>query len=258
MATLLELEQFLYTLAPKEGAMSWDNVGLLVGNPTQEVTKILIALDGTLAVAQEAVALGCDTVVTHHPIMNCKWTPVQSLREDTLQGKLLRYLVRQDLGVISMHTNLDVAPGGVNDLLAQALDLQDIAPLADDGIGRIGKLTNPMAVSDFVAFVKEKLGANGVRYADGGGEISTVGVGGGACHDYAKLAYDKGCDAFVTSDVGYHDFLDTRDLGKTLVDAGHFPTENPVCQLLQTMLQAQFPGVEVLVSQTHREVIQYI
>lgn len=257
MVTLLELEQSLYALAPKEGAMGWDNVGLLVGNPTKTATKVLVALDGTHGVVDEAIALGCDAIVTHHPIMNCKWLPVQTLREDTVQGRLLRKLIAHDIGVISMHTNLDVSVGGVNDVLAQVLGLQEIAPLAEDGLGRIGTLPAPVTTADFVAMVKQNLQANGVRYVDCGKMISKVAVGGGACRDYATQALALGCDAFVTSDVGYHDFQDAQNAGLCLVDAGHFPTENPVCQVVQAYVQEKFPALEVVLSQSHHELISY-
>lgn len=257
MQTLFDLEQALFTIAPKDGAMDWDNVGLLVGDPRQTVNRVLVALDGTHAVVDEAIALGCDTIVTHHPIMNCKWLPVQSLREDTAQGSLLRKLIAHNIGVICMHTNLDVAEGGVNDILAETLGLSGISPLSDDGIGRVGTLSTPMESSDFAAMVKEKLGANGVRYVPCDKSIQTVAVGGGACHDYAKQAAVLGCDAFVTSDVGYHGFQQAQELGLCLVDAGHFPTENPVCQVVAMQLKTQFPGLAVSVSAVHQEIIQY-
>ncbi|WP_409968210.1 Nif3-like dinuclear metal center hexameric protein [Bengtsoniella intestinalis] len=257
MATLLELEAFLYNFAPKEGAMTWDNVGLLVGNPAKTATKVLVALDGTHGVVDEAIALGCDVIVTHHPIINCKWAPVQTLREDTVQGRLLRKLIAHDIGVISMHTNLDVTDGGVNDVLAQALGLEGIGALSEEGLGRVGTLPQAMEAKAFVAMVKETLQANGVRYAPCDKPIVKVGVGGGACRDYAKHALALGCDAFVTADVGYHDFQDAQNAGMCLVDAGHFPTENPVCQVVQQRLQVQFPELQVAVSQSHHELIQY-
>ena len=119
MPTVREIEQALFRLAPKEGAMDWDNVGQLLGDPEAEVRRVLVALDITEAVADEAIAESCQLIVSHHPVMNCKWLPVQTVRQDTPQGHLLLKILRSDLSAICMHTNLDVAPGGVNDALGR-------------------------------------------------------------------------------------------------------------------------------------------
>ena len=123
MSTVREIEQALFTLAPKEAAMSWDNVGQLLGDPEMEVSRVLVALDITEAVADEAIASGCQLVVAHHPVMNCKWLPVQTVRSDTPQGHLLLKLLRNGVSAVCMHTNLDLAEGGVNDCLAETLKL---------------------------------------------------------------------------------------------------------------------------------------
>ena len=258
MPIAAELEKSLFALAPREGAMDWDNVGLLVGDPARSVSRVLVALDITEAVAEEALAKGCDTIVAHHPIMNCRWLPVQSLREDEPQGRLLRKLVKADVAAICMHTNLDVAQGGVNDALAEALELIDPGPLLPDGLGRVGTLKAPMNLRDFAALVKERLDANGVRWADAGKLVHRVAVGGGACGDLEQAAVDAGCDTFVTSDIKYHQFLDAPTHGINLIDAGHFPTENPVCDTLISYLKEQFPELTIIKSASHREVIQYI
>lgn len=121
MPTVREIEEALFTMAPKAGAMEWDNVGHLVGDPEAQVSRVLVALDITQAVAEEAVAAGCQLIVSHHPVMNCNWNPVQTLRPDDPQGYLLLTLLQNHVAAVCMHTNLDVAQGGVNDALAQAL-----------------------------------------------------------------------------------------------------------------------------------------
>ena len=118
----------------KRQAQSWDNVGLLVGDPTSQVSSVLVALDVTQEVAEEAAKRGCGLIVAHHPLMNCAWSPVQSVRTDQTQGKLITTLIQNGISAICMHTNLDSASGGVNDALAAALGLKDIAPLSEDGI----------------------------------------------------------------------------------------------------------------------------
>ena len=156
-----------------------------------------------------------------------------------------------------MHTNLDVARGGVNDILAKTLKLVDPGPLMEDGIGRIGMLQPPMPLAEFARNVCRALGCNGLRYADAGRPVHRVAVGGGACGDYESAAIAAGCDTFVTADLSYHQFLDAPGKGLNLIDAGHFPTEDPICAELVSYLTGQFPELAVAKSTSHREVIQY-
>ena len=243
MPTVRQIEEALYELAPAELAMRWDNVGLLVGDPKKEVTRVLVSLDITQAVAEEAAARGAELIVAHHPVMNCKWTPVQTLREDTRQGKLLRTLVRCDIAAICMHTNLDVAYGGVNDVLAETLHLQGCQRLGEENLIRFGTLENALPLSEFAAQVNKGLHAHGLRYVDGGKQVYRVAVGGGSCGDSWREILEAGCDTFVTSDVKYHDFLDASAEGLNIIDAGHFETEDPVCMTVIQYLQGSFPAL---------------
>ncbi len=207
---------------------------------------------------RQAGEAGAQLIVAHHPVMNCKWLPVQTVRSDTPQGHLLLQILRGGLSAICMHTNLDVAAGGVNDCLVEALRLEDPGPLGDpDGLCRQGRLSAESTLQAFVKHVSKSLGSNGIRYADAGCPVYRVAVGGGACDDYIQNAIDAGCDTFVTSDIGYHDFLDAKGKGINLIDAGHFPTEDPVCAKLISYLTEQFPELTVLKSTSHKEVIQY-
>ena len=208
MPTVYEIEQALFGWAPKELAADWDNVGHLLGSPDGKVSCVLVALDITEDVADEALAHGCQLIVSHHPVMNCKWLPVQSIREDRPQGRLLLKLLRNQISAICMHTNLDAARGGVNDLLAKTLHLADPVPLHESGIGRHGTLAESMALQEFVPLVCKTLGCNGVRYAGAGRPVSHVAVGGGSCGDFEADAIAAGCDTFVTSDLSYHQFLE--------------------------------------------------
>ena len=257
MPTVREIEAALFTMAPKAGAMEWDNVGHLVGDPEAQVSRVLVSLDITQAVAEEAIAAGCQLIVSHHPVMNCNWNPVQTLRPDDPQGYLLLTLLQNHVAAVCMHTNLDVAQGGVNDALAQALRLEDPGPLSGDGIGRVGTLPAPMPLAEFAAFICRALGANGVRFVDGGRPVCKVAVGGGACGNMGPTAIACGCDTFVTSDVKYHEFQEAEALGLNLIDAGHYPTENVVCPVLANWLQESVPDVCVLLSQRHHEVFSY-
>lgn len=255
MATVRQIEAKLYDWAPRELAESWDNVGLLVGSGEREVKKILVALDITETVAQEALDVGADLIVAHHPVMNCTWHKVQNVLDDNAQGRILTKLLKNDVAAICMHTNLDAAEGGVNDCLAEKLGICDTIPLNEEKIGRVGTLSCEKGLEEFLSVVVKSLSCKGLRYRDGGKRVHKVAVGGGACGDFIPQALALGCDTFVTSDLSYHEFLDTQQLN--LIDAGHFPTENVVCPKIKAYLDEHFPDTETVISTLHRDVIQY-
>lgn len=255
MTTVREIESFLYGWAPRELAESWDNVGMLVGDPEAAVERALVALDITPQVAEEALERGCQLIVAHHPVMNCAWHPVQTVRADDRQGRTLTALLRGGVAAICMHTNLDAAEGGVNDQLAKALGLTDTIPLNEQKIGRIGTLSCEKPLEQFLHDVVKSLGCRGLRYRDGGRPVRRVAVGGGACGEYIPQALAQGCDTFVTSDLRYNDFLDTQ--GLNLIDAGHFPTEDVVCAEVVRRLQKAFPDIRVSKSAVHHDAVQY-
>lgn len=258
MPTVFDIEQAIFEWTPKESAMNGDNVGHLIGEPSRDVKRILVALDITAEVVQEAVDGKFDLIVSHHPIMNCTWSPVQTIRSDNIQGKMFIDLVRNGISAICMHTNLDAAVGGVNDVLAARLGLKNVV-LVDGGEGvvRAGELACEMPLQSFLKTVHSSLSPNGIRYVDGGRPVCKVAVGGGACGDFFGCAAAHGCDTFVTSDVKYNQFLDAKDLGLNLIDAGHFPTEDPVCEAVIKYLSDRFPRLTIDKSNSHREYIQY-
>ena len=255
MPTVREIENALYAWAPRDLAESWDNVGLLVGSESRAVKRVLIALDVTDTVADEAVALGAKLIVAHHPVMNCTWHKVQSVVDDNAQGRLLTKLLKSDVSAICMHTNLDAAEGGVNDVLAKTLGLEGLSSFNEEKIGRVGTLKCEKSLEQFLRDVIQSLGCQGLRYRDGGKPVRKVAVGGGACAEYIPQAIALGCDTFVTADVKYHDFLDAE--GLNLIDAGHFETENPVCEAVKAYLAQRFPRLELVLSTTHKSVIKY-
>ena len=257
MITVRDVESTLYNWAPSGLAASWDNVGLLVGAPDREVKKILTTLDITESVVDEAVQTGADLIVAHHPVMNCTWHPVQTLRTDDRQGRILTGLVENHISAICMHTNLDAADGGVNDALAEKLGLLQTDYLTDEKIGRVRTLKCQIPLVEFTRFVVKSLGCNGLRYTDCGRPVHRVAVGGGACGDEIDAVIAAGCDTFVTSDLTYHQFLDAAPKGINLIDAGHFPTEDPVCAKIVAYLEKEFPQLTIIKTTSHKEVIQY-
>ena len=256
MTTVKEIENSLFCWAPATLAEEWDNVGHLVGDGKAAVHTVLVSLDITEAVVKEAAETGADLIVSHHPVMNCTWHKVQHVRADDSQGRILMEMIRRGISAICMHTNLDAAKGGVNDVLAEKLGVESPKPFNDEKIGRIGTLKCEIPLADFLPYVIKSLGCNGLRYTDCGKPVHRVAVGGGACGDYIAQVTALGCDTFVTSDLRYHEFLDTKDIN--LIDAGHFPTENVICPILAQYLRERFPALTVLQSVSHtREIIQY-
>ena len=169
------------------------------------------------------------------------------------------------ISAINAHTNLDCAPGGVNDVLAATLGLKDtqvIAPAGTNedgrpyGLLRCGHVTE-QPLEDFLAHIKSSLGCSGLRYVNSGKPVSKVAVGGGSCAGAMLDAIAAGCDTFVTADVRYNQFWDANDLGLNLVDAGHFQTENPVVPVLAAKIAAAFPDVTVKISETHADCMKF-
>ncbi len=256
MPTVHEIEKSLYDWAPRELAESWDNVGLLVGSAGAEVKRALIALDVTEWVADEAIRLGADLIVAHHPLMNCRWHEVQNVLDDNAQGRTIMKLLQNGVSAICMHTNLDAADGGVNEILAGKLGLGGLSMLCEEKIGRVGTLKCEKSLEEFLRDVIQFLGCRGLRYRDGGRPVRKVAVGGGACAELIPNALALGCDTFVTADVKYHDFLDANAIN--LIDAGHFETENPVCEAVRAYLAEHFPQLELILSTSHnKSVIEY-
>ena len=254
MTTVGDILKYIETLAPRELKMDWDNVGLNCGSRGASVKKVLVALDPFEHVCQEAAQWGADLLVTHHPLI---FRPIPMVTDDAAITRGLMELIRRNISHICAHTNLDCAPGGVNDTLAAVLGLENVEPLgAYGGMMRCGEVPEQQ-LGDFLAFVKEKPGCDGLRYCDGGKPVRKVAVGGGACSDGLYDAILAGCDTFVTSDVKYNNFWDAKEQGLSLIDAGHFHTENPVVAVLAAKLETAFPELEVKISETHRDCMKY-
>ena len=260
--TVHDILTFVETLAPLSMKYDWDNVGLLCGSAGQEVHKILVALDPFEGVCREAAEKGADLLVTHHPLI---FRPRKSVTDGDDVGRSILFLAKHGISALNAHTNLDCAPGGVNDVLAETLGLADVEvldPLGVDGQGRLWGLLRAGTVADqplaqFLAHVKTRLSAQGLRYVDGGRPVRKVAVGGGACGDELPAVLAAGCDTFVTADVKYNEFYDAKAEGVNLIDAGHFATENPVVAVLAAKLRAAFPEIPVECAETHRDYMNF-
>ena len=243
--TVNDILAFLETVAPVEGAEPWDNVGHLVGRGGAEVTKILVTLDITLPVIRQAAETGAELIVSHHPLI---WDSYKHVTDRVFQQEKVMEMLEHRIAGICMHTNLDEATDGVDDTLIETLGLTSLGRLAEGTIGHICQLEEPMPLPAFLAMAKEKLRANGLRYCDGGRPVYRIATGCGSCGEYLDYAVKAGCDTFLTGDVKYNYFLDAQGQGVNLIDAGHYPTENPIVEKLVGKLQGAFPDLEVLVT----------
>jgi len=261
MASVKDFYQAMDRWAPFDIQEGFDNAGFLVGRAEAEVTRVLVALDITLPVIEEAEVLGAQLIVSHHPVI---FSPLKSVTADDYNGHRVLALAEKKIAAICAHTNLDAAQGGVNCCLARRLELSGIGQLHAEGvdeqgreygIGRVGMAhVSGLSAEAYARFVKEKLGAASVRFADCGKPVSRVAVGGGSCATMLSDAIAAGCDTFVTADVKYDQYLQAKALGVNLMDAGHFATENVITAPVADYLRQQFPEVEVVLSQCHREV----
>ena len=262
MATANDILKFIDSLAPEYMKMEWDNVGLLCGYGEKEVKRVLVALDPFEHVCREAAEIGADLIVTHHPLI---FTPQKAVTDSTGTGRAIMTLIENGICAINAHTNLDCAPGGVNDILAKSVGLKNVSIIDPEGTDCYGRPygllrkgeTQAQPLSDFLAAVKKSLGCKGLRYVDGGKPVHKVAVGGGSCGDELEAAYRAGCDTFVTADVKYNQFWLAKELGVNMIDAGHFYTENPVCKQLADQIQAAFPEIEVILSKNHADCMQF-
>ena len=252
MPKVNEIRTALFEAAPEYMKMEWDNVGLMCGHAAQEVTRVLVALDASYRVLNEAQAAHCELVVCHHPLI---FGGTKTVTDETPLGRSLLFAIENGISVLSFHTNLDCAPEGVNDVLARSLGLSEVTvmePAGTDEQGRAYGLIRTGTVPEtdvhsFAAQVKQALGCEGLRYADGGRPVHRVAVGGGSCGSAIGNVLAHGCDTLVTADLKYHEFADAPYFGINLIDAGHFQTENPVCARLEALLRGQTDaGAEAL------------
>ena len=234
MTTVKDIFNHLNNLADVKLAEKWDNVGLMLGSNNNEVNKVLVCLDVTTSVVEEAIANNVNLIVSHHPLI---FKPLKNIDYTTdFKSRIIRNLIKNDISVISFHTNLDSATLGLNDYLAKILKLNEIQVLFEHsldntaGLGRIGKLTNPMKLNDFITYIKNCFSLETVSAVIGDEkEISTIALLGGSGADFIYTLPEV--DVYLTGDVGYHAALDAIEMKKNIIDVGHF-TENLVKDLL--------------------------
>ncbi len=244
-----EIDKLMCDIAPKYLSEPWDNDGIMVcGDVGREVKCAAVCLEVSDEAVDFAVREGAEVIVTHHPYI---FRPLKSVKGNTFST--IEKLMKNGISVLSYHTRLDKADGGVNDVLAEKLGLSDIEKYgesADDKqpMGRIGTLPEEMSADEFAEYIAETLGADGLRYAapKGGKAVKRVAVLGGAGKDFLAGAYAAGADAFVSGDLSHNTYLDGSEMGLVTVDAGHYATENPITEKIASLLSEKL-GVKTLV-----------
>lgn len=231
---LYEIIKILENAFPKEGAYEWDNVGLLIGDESCEIKKVLVTLDITPSVIDEATKSGCDLVLSHHPIL---FSGIKQINTGSQEGRFILSAIKNGINIYAAHTNCDVAPTGINSYLAEILELESAEPLEENGLGRIGKLKNECTLSEFAKKVKSRLNLDFVRICgDESKTIKTVAIGSGACSDSIPFAIQKGAEVMITGDTKYHNMLDfSKEIA--IIDAGHYGTEIVVCNIFEQLLK---------------------
>ncbi len=247
MSKVIDFYNYMDSIAPFANQESWDNSGFLVGDGDAKVRKVLVALDVTEPVLAEAEEKGANLIISHHPVI------FGALKE--LHPNNIAFLAaKKGIAVISAHTCLDIAEGGVNDCLAKTLELKKIQRCNDElGLLRIGELEEEMSCKAFVEYVSSKIGVGGIKYTPTKKMIKKVAVCGGSGADFYEDAIAAGADAFVTANIKHNFFIDFRRVGFCVLDAGHFCTENTVIGPLSNKLAQNFKDTEILISEVSED-----
>lgn len=261
MVTVNDIFGYFEQTVPTYMKMEFDNPGFLAGDGSREVHRILVALDITDEVIQEAKTIDAQLIVSHHPM----FFELRNISTQDFVGRKLVALLSGGVSAICLHTNLDAVAGGVNDALMNALGAETVGILQSVGTGPDGApyghgrygLVPEMSLGEFLPICKEALSANGLRYVSTGKPVHKIGVCGGAGSSMLCDAVKMECDTFITGDVKHNVFIDAREMGINLIDAGHYPTENVVVPVLQWLLKEAFPNLEVLISDVHAQPEQF-
>lgn len=238
MRTVQDYVDFINARAPFETQDSYDNSGLLLGDPEAVVTGVHVAMDVSQRVLDEAEAAGANLIITHHPIM---FSAIRRIVATGYESRLIMRMIRSGMSLIAAHTNLDQASGGVNDALAQAIGLQEIT---GEGYVRVGKLPSPMTGAELADHVSAALKTVVRPMGNIDAPITCVGVGSGGGSDSWRAAHALGAQAFLTGEMKHHHALEAADLGMLCLEAGHHATEEPGIFALADALQNELNAVQ--------------
>ncbi len=221
-------------------ACDFDNVGILVGDKNATVKKAVVALDCTCDVVDFAIKNGAEAIVTHHPII---FNPIKSVTAESVVHKLIKH----GISVISAHTNLDTGTNGVNDCLCKKIGVKVTKSLMIDGFFiRAGELARESGADELALRCRDTLLTNGIRYTKGKEPIKNVAVCSGSGSSLLSDVMKSGADAFVTGELKYSDFIAAKNAGFTVVECGHFESEDIVVAPLAALLKRELPEIEFI------------
>ena len=247
---------------PTSYAFDGDNVGLLVGDRNDEIAKVLVTCDVDLGVVEEAVNIGANLIVSHHPLM---FHSVNRMTEDIPEQKAIRLMIEKGISHYAAHTNLDTGKGGINDLMAQMLGMEDTEvvdvvatnEMGVHGYGRMCTLKTPVTMKEMMDKVKSVFGAKGLKYTgslDDKVQKLAINTGGGA--GILKQCINAGCDTFITGDVKYNGYRDALDMGMKIIDIMHYDSEQISKIWFENWFKENFPAVEVVKSEANQNVVK--
>lgn len=263
MSRVKEIIDEIEKIAPKFLKEDYDNVGMMVGDKEAEVKKVLMALDCTKEVIEEASNLGCEMIITHHPLFFRK--PNSIVKGDFIGDKVLK-LIKEDINLYSCHTNLDSAQNGINETIVNMLGYKSDAIMEQSrrkdyencGIGRIVKLEEAVSLNDVINNVKKTLNIKNLRVVRGCNKIKTIAVINGSGQDFFGMAKSMGADCIITGDTTYHFVSDYKEMGISIIDAGHFGTEYAVFLKTLEFLNHKFKDVEFIASKESKDPYEFV
>lgn len=249
------------SLAPSYLKEDFDNVGLMVGDRNKTVNKVLLALDCTLKVIEEAKREEVDLIITHHPLIFRK---PSNITTDTLQGKKIIELIKNDISLYSSHTNLDSAPNGLNETIVSILGFKESTLLEKNknvssaGLGRIVKLDKEIKLENLIEEVKRKLNINNLRVVKGNDTVSKIAIINGSGQEFIAKAMKLGVDTVITGDTTYHFASDYKEMGINILDVGHFSSEQIVFFNVMKQIESKFNDIVFIESKVEEDPFQFI
>lgn len=247
---------------PLSLAFDRDNVGLLVGSGDSEVKKLLLTCDVDEGVVNEAVKIGADTIISHHPLM---FRRIGNLTEYEPEQRAIRLMIKNDINLYSAHTNLDAAQGGLNDFMASLLNMKDtrvadvtsVTDGREHGFGRIGFLENAPTLEELMHTVTVKFKAYGLRYAgDKNKRIRKIAVNTGGGADILYDCIRLGCDVLITGDIKYNGYRDAVEHGMAVIDLMHFDSEKIVMDFYEAYFSKKFLKTELAKSKANKNMVK--
>ena len=263
MTKVKEISKEIEKFAPEFLKEEYDNVGLMVGDEQKEVKKVLLALDCTNEVIEEAISLKCDMIITHHPLLFKR--PKNIIKGDLVGEKVIA-LVKEDISLYACHTNLDSAKDGINETIVNMLEFSSNEIIErnmsgnykDGGLGRIVRLEKEISICNLVELVKKNLNINNIRLVRGSDKVKVLAIINGSGQDFFMKAKKLGADCIITGDTTYHFASDFKEMKISIIDAGHFSTEYLVFLKTLEFLKEKFKDVEFVASEKCKDPYEFI